>query len=99
MTPRFADLLSDTHLQPDTLPTELCEPVHSHDEYSITSFYRPPLGIFWMRVKYCGPRHKNTCLRRFANNAHPPSLISTFVIAFCKVSYLILLQAKFQFYS
>ena len=53
-----------------------------------------------------GPQREKTCPRGLANNtgadqpAHPRSLISAFVIfAFCKVQYLSLLQAKFQFFS
>ena len=52
-----------------------------------------------------GPRREKTCLRGFANNtgadqsAHPRSLISAFVIRFCRGSYLDLLQLKFQLSS
>ena len=52
-----------------------------------------------------GPQRGKTCLRGFTNNtdadqpAHPRSLISAFVIPFWKVSYVILLQMKFQFSS
>ena len=49
--------------------------------------------------------NKKTCLRGFANNkgadqpAHPRSLISAIIIHYWKVSYLNLLQGKFQFSS
>ena len=49
------------------------------------------------------PRSEKTCLRRFANNKgadkpeHLGRLVSAFIIAYWKVSYLNLLQAKFQF--
>ena len=52
-----------------------------------------------------GPRREKTCLRGFANNtgadqpARPRSLISAFVIRFLKVSFVNLLQEKFQFSS
>ena len=52
-----------------------------------------------------GPRRKKTCLQGFANNtgadqlAHPLSLITACVIIFLNVSYVNLLQIKFQFSS
>ena len=82
-------------------------PVMSFGKYMIETLrkYGDEEALVSKIVRIIGPRREKPLSRGFTNNtgadqpAHPRSLISAFLFAFWKVSYVNLLQAKFQFSS